>query len=140
MQFFCENEMNRVALKTFVKQLDEFLEDVIQMYPDVAKKDDRFVKCKMYFDALKTSNPRLMITTWKSFVNVRYRKQIDSGDVNFFVQTSDYQSEVPEGYNNLVENAINDLRETVRTMSTQNVDKSMKYVSNLCKLADMYTN
>ena len=130
--------MNSIALKTFIKQLDEFLEDVIQMYPEVAKSDDRFIKCKMYFDALKMSNPKLMITTWKSFVNVRYRKQIDSGDVNFFMDTSDYKSEVPEGYNNLVENAINDLRETVRTMSSHNVEKSMKYVSNLCKLADMY--
>ena len=130
--------MNKVALSTFVKQLDEFLEDVVQMYPTIAKTDDRFLKCKMYFDALKMSNPKLMITTWKSFVNARYRAQIDSGDVNFFMRTSDYKSEVPEGYDNLVESAINDLRETVRTMSPENVDKSMKYFSNLCKLADMY--
>jgi hypothetical protein len=131
--------MNKLALTTFIKQLDEFLEDVVRMYPTVAKTDDRFLKCKMYFDALKMSNPKLMITTWKSFVNTRYRAQIDSGDVNFFMSTADYRSEVPEGYNNLVESAINDLRDTVREMDEANVDKSMKYIRNLCKLADMYT-
>jgi hypothetical protein len=131
--------MNKIALTTFVKQLDEFLEDVVQMYPAVTKTDDRFLKCKMYFDAIKMSNPKLMITTWKSFINARYRTQIDSGNVNFFMTTTDYKNEVPEGYNNLVESAINDLKETVRSMSGENIEKSLKYFSNLCKLADMYT-
>ena len=128
---------NSIILSTFVKQLDECLEDIITTYPDNCKVDDRFLKCKMYFDLLKMSNPRLMILTWKTMVNERYREQILRGDVNFFI-TKDYKDDAAEYYNDTVEGAINDLRDTIKAMSPQNMATSMKYIQNLCKLGDRY--
>lgn len=128
---------NSIILSTFVKQLDECLEDIITTYPDNCKVDDRFLKCKMYFDLLKMSNPRLMILTWKTMVNERYREQILRGDVNFFI-TKDYKDDAAEYYSETVEGAINDLRDTIKAMSPQNMATSMKYIQNLCKLGDRY--
>ena len=128
---------NSFVLSTFIKQLDECLEDIMTTYPNAAKTDDRFLKCKMYFDALKMSNPRLMIMTWKAYVNDKYRERIDAGDINFFLE-KEYESDAAELYSTVVESAINDLRVTIRGMSEANVAASMKYVQNLVKLAELY--
>lgn len=129
---------NSLVLATFIKQMDECLADVIRVYPNICKTDARFLKCKMYFETLKQTNPRLMIITWKMKINDKYKDQILAKDVNFFVQ-KDYQEDAPELYNSAVESAIQDLRTTIRSMSDENVETAMKYVQNLCKLADLYS-
>jgi len=138
-----EKQMNNsLVLKTFIKQLDECLEDILTAYPELPQTDKRFLKCKMYFDALKKSNPKIMIISWKEYVNNRYRKQIDEGDVHFFVETDlekiAKENAVEEYFTSEVENAINELRQTIRNMSPKNIEASMKYIQNLCKLTDHY--
>jgi hypothetical protein len=140
---FLEKQMNNsLVLKTFIQQLDECLEDILRAYPELPTADKRFLKCKMYFDALKKSNPKIMIISWKEHVNKKYRKQIDAGDVRFFVETDLEQiakeNAVEQYFTNEVENAINELRQTIRKMSPANIDASMKYIQNLCKLTDHY--
>ena len=117
--------------------MDECLKDMLATYPSTLH-DPRFVKCKIYFETLKKSNPRTMIVAWKTYVNAKYRDKIDSGDIYFFVE-KDYSVEAKEYYDNVVEGAINDMRETIMTMSEQNKTMCMKYIQNLCKLADLYT-
>lgn len=128
---------NSLILATFIKQMEECFQDVIRVYPNICKTDARFVKCKMFFETLKMSNPRLMIVTWKTFINEKYRGKILAGDVTFFVQ-KDYKDDAPDYYDSTVENCINDLRTTIQTMEDSNVATAMKYIQNLCKLADMY--
>ena len=82
---------NSLVLSTFIKQLDEWLDDVSRTYPG----DSRFLKCKLYFATIKTTNPKILITTWKSMINDKYRTQIDSGDVNYFIE-KDYKEDVPD--------------------------------------------
>jgi len=129
---------NALVLSTFLRQLDECLEDIIILYPKETARDSRFLKCKMYFDAVRKSNPRLMIQVWKERVNEKFRARIDAKDINFFVEELDFKSEVPGSYTDEVDTALNDLRYTIRQMSETNIEKSMRYVQNLCKLADMY--
>lgn len=129
---------NGLVLSTFLKQLDECLEDIILLYPTQTSKDSRFLKAKMYFDALKKGNPRLLIHAWKVRINEKFRAQIDAKNVNFFVEELDYKKEAPISYTDEVDTALNDLRWTVRQMSESNLEKCLKYVQNLCKLADMY--
>lgn len=129
---------NSLVLSTFIKQMDECLADVIRVYPDICKTDARFLKCKMYFETLKQTNPRLMVLTWKSKINEKYKDQILAKDVNFFIQ-KDYQEDAEEYYNSTVESAIQDLRTVIRSMSQANIETAMKYVQNLCKLADLYS-
>jgi len=129
---------NSLVLSTFLKQLDECLEDIILLYPTQTARDSRFLKCKMYFDALKKSNPRLMIHVWKTRVNEKYRTQIDAKNVNFFIEELDYRQEAPQSYDDEVESALEDMRWTIRQMSEDNIEKCMRYIQNLCKLADLY--
>jgi hypothetical protein len=128
---------NSLVLSTFLQQMDECIRDVIRVYPDICKTDARFLKCKLYLETLKQTNPRLMVITWKSKINDKYRAQILAKDVNFFIQ-KDYQEDAEDYYDNTVESAINDLRNIIRNMSETNIEIAMRYIQNLCKLADLY--
>ena len=130
---------NSLVLATFIKQMEECFQDVIRVYPNICRTDSRFTKCKLFFETLKMTNPRLMITTWKNRINEKYREQILKGDIMFFVE-KDYRDEAPEYYDSTVENCIDDLRNVIRGMDSGNVQTAMKYIQNLCKLADMYNH
>ena len=129
---------NSLILATYIKQMEECFQDVIRVYPNICKQDVRFMKCKLFFETLKQTNPRLMIVTWKTRINYKYREQILSGDVKFFLQ-KDYKDDAADIYDSTVENCIDDLRYTIQNMDPNNVDTAMKYIQNLCKLADLYT-
>jgi len=117
--------------------MEECFQDVIRVYPEIVKRDVRFMKCKLFFETLKQTNPRLMIVCWKTRINEKYREQILSGDLNFFLK-KDYKDDAPEYYDSTVENCIDDLRYTIQNMDQNNVETAMKYIQNLCKLADIY--
>lgn len=121
-------------LKAFVNHFDEFIEDILKVYPQHPK----LLKCKMYFDGLKKSNPRLIIMVWKDYVNSKYRDLINNGDVAFFM-SKDFSEDVQDLSNsNSVYKEIEEIRSIAKTLSEDNLTKSMKYVQNLTKLSDMY--
>ncbi len=121
-------------LKAFVNHFDEFIEDILKVYPEHPK----LLKCKMYFDGLKKTNPRIIITVWKEYVNTKYRDLINKGDVQFFMN-KDFNEDIQDISNpNKVHQEIEELRSIVKTFSEENLTKSMKYVQNLTKLSDMY--
>ena len=70
-----------LVLSTFISQLDECLEDISKVYSE----DARFIRCKLYLDTLKKSNPRMIITTWKTQVTDKYEEHILAGDIDFFL-------------------------------------------------------
>jgi hypothetical protein len=130
---------NKMVLKAFIKQLDECLEDIQTAYPNIMKTDARFVKVVTFMDTLKMSNPKLIVTTWKDKVNTKYKDKIFEGDIKFFLAKDDYKNEAsPEYYTEETETVINDLRRTITEMSPVNIQQCMRYIQNLCKLADMY--
>jgi hypothetical protein len=49
-----------LLLKTFHKQLFDFLDDIISIMPD----NHELVKSKVYFTTLKQANPTLIIKIW----------------------------------------------------------------------------
>ena len=126
---------NQLVLATFIAQLDECLEDVGNVYSE----DERFVKCKMYFSTLKKTNPRMIITTWKTSVTDKYEERINSGDVDFFLN-KDYSQEcvLYTSYTSAIDQSIQDLRTAIQSMSEENKKKSIQYIQNLCKLSKLY--
>ena len=123
---------NTLILSTFIKQLDECLDDISITYAE----DKRFVRCKLYLDTIKKTNPRLLIQTWKTMITDKYEEQINAGNVTFFLE-KDYAQEIPV-YNPTIDNAIQDLRIAIKNMSDKNRDISIKYIQNLCKLSKLY--
>jgi Flp pilus assembly CpaF family ATPase len=123
---------NTLILSTFIKQLDECLDDISISYSE----DKRFVRCKLYLDTIKKTNPRLLIQTWKTMITDKYEDQINAGNVEFFLE-KDYTQEIPV-YNPTIDNAIQDLRIAIKNMSDTNKAISIKYIQNLCKLSKLY--
>jgi hypothetical protein len=123
---------NSLVVSTFISQLDECLTDISSVY----STDKRFVRCKLYLDTLKQSNPKMIVTTWKTMVADKYDTQIQKGDVSFFLE-KDYTEELPV-YNPTIDQAIQDLRKAIREMSPDNQNKAIQYIQNLCKLSKLY--
>jgi hypothetical protein len=123
-----------LVLSTFITQLDECLEDISKVY----SSDSRFVRCKLYLDTLKKTNPRMIITTWKTQVADKYEERILAGDIDYFLN-KDYTQELPM-YNPTIEQAIQDLRKAIQSMSEENKNKSIQYIQNLCKLSKLYVS
>ena len=124
---------NQLVLTTFIAQLDECLEDVGNVYSE----DERFVKCKMYLTTLKKTNPRMIITTWKTSVTDKYEERINSGDIDYFLN-KDYSQELSSNYTSTIDKSIQDLRQAIQSMSEENKKKSIQYIQNLCKLSKLY--
>ena len=122
-----------LVLSTFISQLDECLEDISKVYSE----DSRFIRCKLYLDTLKKSNPRMIITTWKTQVTDKYEDHILAGDIDFFLN-KDYTQET--GYTPTMDQALQDLRKAIQSMSDENKTKSLQYIQNLCKLSKLYVS
>ena len=125
---------NPLILKTFIKQLDEWLQDITDAYKP---NDARFIKCKLYFEGIKTSNPKLLITLWKSSILLPYKEKIYNDDIEYFLN-KDYKPDISENYNDTIDTAIDELRTVIRTMDQANIQMSLKYIKNLCKLSELY--
>ena len=123
---------NQLVLATFIAQLDECLEDMSTVYSE----DERFVKCKMYLSTLKKTNPRMIITTWRTSITDKYEERINSGDLDYFLN-KDYSQECAL-YSSSIDQSIQDLRHAIQTMSEENKQKSIQYIQNLCKLSKLY--
>jgi hypothetical protein len=123
---------NPLIISTFISQLDECLKDISEVY----STDGRFIRCKLYLDTLKKTNPRMIITTWKTMIADKYEDHINNGDISYFLE-KDYTTELPV-YTPTIDQAIQDLRKAIQNMSDENKQKSIKYIQNLCKLSKLY--
>jgi hypothetical protein len=125
---------NSLVIHAFFKHFDEFMEDIIRVYPE----NKKYLKLKMYFEGLKKANPRILIMAWKNMITEPYRAQIEAGDVNFFVE-KDYTEDVDwVNKKHNADDSIAEMRASVRNMGSENTEKAMTYVQNLSKIGDLY--
>lgn len=80
----------------------------------------------------------MIITTWKTQVADKYEERILAGDIDYFLNI-DYTQELPV-YNPTIDQAIQDLRTAIQSMSEENKAKSIQYIQNLCKLSKLYVS
>ena len=120
-------------LTAFNDHFLDFLNDVQSVFPE----DPDILTAKNALSAIRKANPKMIVKIWKAFIADKYRSQIQSGDIAFFVN-KDYASDVSgaSGSDKIME-SIDRLREPVRNMGPENQAKVMKYIQNLTKLADM---
>jgi hypothetical protein len=124
---------NTLILSTFISQIDEYLDDISKTYA----VDNRFERGRLYLEGIKKSNPRIIITTWKSMVTDKYATQIEAGDIEYFLN-KDFTEDASGNYTPTIDSVIQELRATVRRMSDENKAVSLKYIQNLCKLSKLY--
>jgi hypothetical protein len=122
---------SRQVLTTFNNHFLEFVNDIQQVFPndvDISTIHNAFTK-------MRKANPKLIMMTFKEHVLEPYRKEIETGDIEFFI-SKDYRQDV--GNNNMILEKIDCLRGPIREMNTEEQKKVVKYLQNLCKLCDLY--
>lgn len=121
-------------MRTFNKHFIEFLDDIINIFPE--KREIR--TAKNWFEALKHSNPTLIIRMWYSHIYQRYDSAVDNGDIDFFFN-KDYNDDlINTQRNDEIIKFIEEFREPLRNMNSTNREHSVKYIQNLSKLSVMY--
>lgn len=123
--------MSNSVLTAFNNHFSEFVKDIRRVFPD----DEDIETAETAINRLRKANPRIIITSFKSYVIDQYSSQIDSGDISFFINT-DYTMDI--GDNKMILNKIDALRGPVSQMNKEEQNKVMKYIQNLKKLANMY--
>jgi hypothetical protein len=121
-------------LKTFNDHFIEFVSDVQSVFPE----NIDLLTAKNAFLAIRKANPRIIVKIFKAQVSDPYQKEIDSGDLGFFI-VKDYANDLVDADNSKqIMDAIDGLRNPVKQMDAENQAKVMKYLQNLKKLATIY--
>ena len=85
-------------------------------------------------------NPKSIIMAWKWYVSDRYRDQILSGELHYFLN-KDYKNDIVDAsFNNIEEmlDIVEKIRDFVKQLQKKDQNKALKYLQNLIKLSDMY--
>lgn len=128
--------MDKVSLsKAFSKHYMEFLDEVVKVYP-------KSVKIRTFRTAssqIKSINPSKLIKMWHKVIGSKYKDQIYSENFEFF-KNMDYSSNLKNTKwdSNDIYCFINEMKASWETLSDDNKKKTMKYLGNLTKMAEMY--
>ena len=110
-----------------------FITDIQAVFPE----DVDVLTAKNSLIAIRKANPKLLVHIWKKYIVLPYSQQINDGDIKFFLQ-KDYSTDFARSDNSgKIMEAINRLRGPVMNMSLDEQAKTMKYIQNLSKIADM---
>jgi len=125
--------MTTNILTAFNDHFLEFVNDVQSVFPE----DTDILTAKNAFLTARKANPKLIVKIWKVYVVEKYRKEIESGNIEFFVN-KDYTNDVSVSpYSDKITEAIDRLRDPVKKMNQDEQSKTMQYIENLTKLSDL---
>jgi len=125
--------MTTNILSAFNDHFVEFVTDVHRVFPD----DVDVLTAKNSLLAIRKANPKIIVKIWNTFVVGKYKNQIESGDIDFFVN-KDYGNDLVTNSNSdKIMESIDRLRIPVKNMNPEDQNKVMKYIQNLTKLATL---
>ena len=127
---------NAQILKTFGKQMEEFMEDMLVIFPN----DNIILRGKMYFEMMKKANPRFIIRVWKNRIAAKYGQHIADGKFDIFV-TMDLSEDIIDNPADNKEEVVTHLQNMLNSiikMDEHNKNKAFKYIQNITKLSEMY--
>ena len=123
-------------LTIFNDHFVEFINDIQSVFPE----DVDILTAKNSLTAIRKANPKLIVRIWMKYVATPYNEQISAGDINFFIE-KDYASDLTKtGNQDQIMQSIDRLRNPVKQMNPENQQKTMKYIQNLTKLAELCDN
>jgi len=121
-------------LKGFNDHFVEFVEDVERVFPD----DNDISTVKESFIQMRKANPRLVIKAFNEYFLNKYRSEIESGNIDFFIK-KDYNTDLSVvGDSDYILKKIDVLRNPVKNMDEEDQNKVITYIQNLSKLCDIY--
>ena len=76
--------MNKIDILTgFNNHITDFFNDVLRVFPN----DTDISIAHSSLIAIRKLNPKLIVTIWKSYISDPYKKEIQAGDINFFINS-----------------------------------------------------
>jgi hypothetical protein len=127
--------MSSNILTAFNDHFAEFVSDIHSVFPD----DTDVLAAKNALLAIRKANPKMIIKIWNVFIVGKYKNEIESGNLDFFIN-KDYSNDVANaGDPTKITESIDRLRAPIKLMSKENQEKTMKYIQNLTKLAAIYS-
>jgi DNA polymerase/3'-5' exonuclease PolX len=125
--------MTNNILTAFNDHFIEFISDVHQVFPD----DVDVLTAKNSLIQIRKVNPKMIVKIWKTFIVDKYKSEIESGNIDFFIN-KDYSNDLASAQNSdKIMESINRLREPIKNMGIEDQKKTMKYIQNLSKLSLM---
>lgn len=125
-----------LVLKTFNKQLTEFIDDVNAIFP--GEKD--VVLLSTFMKTIMFGKPRAIIEVWYNYITLKYYDHIEKGELEYFLN-KDYSEDLQDSPGSAESlQAINSLRASIKKALEQDInkEKTIKYMQNLTKLANIY--
>ena len=120
-------------LTAFNDHFMDFVNDIQTVFPD----DADVLATKNALSAIRKANPKMIVKIWNAFIVLKYRAEIEAGNIDFFIN-KDYSQDVLSASNSdKIMESIDRLRIPVKNMGPDNQAKVMKYIQNLTKLAQM---
>jgi hypothetical protein len=125
--------MSNNLLTAFNDHFMDFINDVQSVFPE----DIDILAAKNALSLVRKANPKMIVKIWKVYIANKYKREIESGNLEFFVD-KDYSNDVSVAANSdKIMESINRLRDPIKNMSKDNQDKVMKYIQNLSKLSEL---
>jgi len=121
-------------LNAFNNHIIDFFDDIIKIFPD--NVDIQLSKTALV--TIRKVNPKLTIRIWKDYIYDKYSSEIENGNIRFFIE-KDYADDLKytENISSILEK-IATLRDPIKQLSEENLQKSIQYIQNLSKLCNMY--
>jgi hypothetical protein len=127
--------MTSNILSAFNDHFVEFVSDIQNVFPE----DTDILTAKNSLIAIRKANPKMIIKIWNIFIVGKYKPEIEAGNLDFFIN-KDYSQDISNTDNSSkIMESIDRLRTPIKLMSNENQTKTMKYIQNLTKLADIYS-
>ena len=120
-------------LTAFNDHFLEFVNDILRVFPN----DPDVLTAKNAFLTARKANPKLIVRALKLYVVEKYRKEIESGNIEFFINKDYTNDAAVSPYSDKITEAIDRLREPIKLMTEKDQAVSMKYMQNLTKLSDL---
>lgn len=125
--------MSNNILTAFNDHFFDFINDIQSVFPD----DVDILTAKNALLVVRKANPKMIVKIWNTFIVGKYKSEIEAGNLDFFIN-KDYSSDVSSAANSdKIMESINRLREPIKQMNPENQAKTMKYIQNLTKLAEL---
>jgi hypothetical protein len=122
-------------LMAFNDHFSEFITDVSNVFP----KNADILTAKNSLTLIRKANPKIIIGIWYSHIVLKYKSMIEQGDIRFFIDKN-YSDDLNDAANSdKIMEAIDRLRLPIKMMSNEDQGKTMKYIQNLSKLAEIYS-
>jgi hypothetical protein len=121
-------------LTAFNDHFVEFVTDIQSVFPE----DHDILVAKNSLLTIRKANPKMIIKIWNTFIVGKYKTEIESGNISFFIN-KDYSQDLAYAENSgKIMESIDRLRMPIKLMNTSEQAKTMKYIQNLTKLSSIY--